>query len=449
MMSKKLYIESLGCAKNQVDSEVLISRLSLDGFVHTQDIEEADLIIVNTCGFIQSAKEESLNTIIQLHSLAKEGAKVVVAGCLAQRYADELYNDLIEADAIFGNRDLDKISSLVKELFEKDERQKTLYPYPENAFDEFYQRNTLLNWPGSAYLKISEGCNHHCHYCAIPLIRGDLRSRPKELIIKEAKELIASGIKEINVIAQDLAAYGTDLFGKSTFCDLMKDLSNLEGDFKLRMLYIHPDAFPFEILTLMQENDKILHYFDLPMQHANNKVLKQMGRTGNPEVYLKLVNTIREALPDAVIRTTMMVGYLDEDAKAFNELVDFVQKAQFDWMGSFVYSREEGTPAYERRTEEEQQAIQVAANRRQKKLERIQQEITQNRLKNFVGKTYEVLIEEVFEDEDLAIGRIYSQAPEVDGQTVVMGKNLKAGQVYKCGIRKTAGIDLDAVVIDD
>lgn len=445
--TKSLYIESLGCAKNQVDSEVIIEKLRQDGWNRTDDVSKADLIIVNTCGFIESAKQESLETIFNLSQQASKDARIAVCGCLAQRYSEQLLLDMPEVDGVFGNHDLGKISEFVKNI--QNERQQFTPEYPADPYDEFDNRSQLLSWPGSAYLKISEGCNHRCHYCAIPVIRGDLRSRPMELILKDAQELADHGIKEINIIAQDLAAYGTDVTEKGLFIDLLEKIAAIPGDFKIRLLYIHPDAFPTELLDLMKKNSRILHYFDLPMQHADPDVLKEMGRTGSPEKYADLVNMIRTELPDAVIRTTLMLGYLHEDDKAFELLCNFVKKCRFDWMGSFVYSREEDTPAYPLRTEQEQEEAESIARKRQKKLEKIQEKITARRLERFVGNEYDVLIEETFEGQDLAIGRIYSQAPDVDGQTVVMGQNMVAGQVYRCGIRRTAGLDLDAVKIDD
>lgn len=443
---KTFYIESLGCAKNQVDSEILAGRLALDGWTRTDDPDSAALILVNTCGFINSAKQESLETVFALRNRAPH-ARIVVCGCLAQRYASDLLEDLPEADGIFGNRDLGQITSFVSKL--DGGRQLLVPPYPADKSADFCARMSLAEWPGSAYLKISEGCSHHCRYCAIPLIRGELRSRPMHSILDEARKLADSGIREINVIAQDLAAYGTDETPGGRFLELLSGLAAIPGDFVIRLLYIHPDAFPEGLLQLIKDNPKILPYFDIPIQHASVKVLRAMGRTGDADTYFNLVSRIRAALPDAVIRTTMMLGFLNEDEQAFEELCDFIRRCRFDWMGSFVYSREEDTPAYPLRTEQEQQEIEKLAARRQKKLERIQQKITSERLGRFVGRQFDVLIEEVFEGQDLAVGRIYSQAPEVDGQTVVIGTGMVSGQVYRCGIRKVAGIDLSAVKIDE
>lgn len=433
----KIYIESLGCAKNQVDSEILLTYAEENGYSKAESAEDADVIVVNTCGFIDSAKEESISTFFSLKE-ANPDAKIILAGCLAQRYGNEM--ELDEADAIFGNHDLSLFPSVLAGL----EKRVCIpeYPDPDRERDD---RKELLGYPGSAYLKISEGCNHCCSYCAIPLIRGPLRSRPMEKVIAEAERLIASGVYEINLIAQDLGAYGLDIYGKQMFVSLLECLSSLDGDFVLRLLYIHPDTFPEGLIDLVARSPKILPYFDIPFQHADPGVLKSMKRTGNRKIYLELIRRIREALPDAVIRTTLMLGYPGEDAKAFEELRLFVKEAEFDWMGSFLYSREENTPAYDMRGQKEHDKAQKQAAVWKKEIEAIQEEITASRLKRFVGKTFDALVEEKIADEDLAICRIYSQAPDVDGLTVVMGRDMKSGDVVKVGITNVRGVDLEGV----
>lgn len=437
---KKIYVESLGCAKNQVDSELLITYALENGYQRVEEAEEADVIVVNTCGFIESAKEESISTFFALKELKPE-AKIILAGCLAQRYGNEI--ELEEASAIFGNHDLSKFPEVLAEL--EAESQKIAipeYPDPDRERDD---RKILLSFPRSAYLKISEGCNHCCNYCAIPIIRGPLRSRPFESVVKEAERLISEGIYEINIIAQDLGAYGLDLYGRSRFVELMDALSSLEGEFVLRMLYIHPDTFPEGLIELTAERKKILPYFDIPFQHAHPEVLKLMKRSGNTEVYAGLINRIREKCSDAVIRSTLMLGFPGEDRSAFEELLRFVNVAKLDWMGSFLYSREEDTPAYEMRGEKEHNKAHKIAAKWQKELEAAQSPITSARLERFVGNVYDALIEEKVEGEDLAIGRIYAQAPDVDGLTVIMGRDMNPGDVVKVGIRAVRGVDLEGV----
>ena len=447
---KFLYIENLGCAKNQVDAEVMAHNLEKDGWTLTDDATKASLIIVNTCGFIESAREESIDTFFSLKGQNPK-AKIIVSGCLAQRYAQELGTQLPEANGVFGNRDLAEINTFVQDVenLPKKAQVKPVvltpqYPDPDAESDE---RNKLFNFPGSAYLKISEGCNHRCGYCAIPLIRGSLRSRSKIAVLTEAKRLIDNGIKELNLIAQDLAAYGTDWDGHSHFCELLKDITALDGDFRVRMLYIHPDAFPMELIDLVKNNPKIIPYFDIPFQHASPKLLVPMKRTGNRLVYEKLIDTIRSKLDKCVIRTTIMLGFPGDTKEDFEEVYKFVEHCRFNWMGSFLYSREEGTYAWDLTTEEEHKALIKQAKTWQKKLQKLQEKISSQRLEEFIGQECDVLIEELIDGEDLAIGRIWAQAPEVDGLTVVMGRDMVPGQIYRCGIRKVNGIDLEAVKI--
>lgn len=440
---KKIYIESLGCAKNQVDSEVLLTIAKEKGYVRVTEAKDADLIFVNTCGFIESAKEESINTFFALKG-AYPDAKIVLGGCLAQRYAEEL--ELEEADAIFGNRDLAAFSDVLDSLDKGDDQivLKPEYPDPDREKDE---REEYLSMPRSCYLKISEGCDHRCSYCAIPIIRGGLRSRSEDRIIDEAKELIRKGFFEINLIAQDLGAYGTDFDGKSHFCDLLTKLASLEGDFRLRLLYIHPDTFPEELISIVKNSEKIIPYFDIPFQHSSERVLRKMRRFGNTGKYLTLINRIRSEIPEAVIRTTLMLGFPGEEREDFDELLSFVRQARFDWMGSFLYSREEDTPAFDMRDEKAHEKAVKRAARWKNELEELQSAITEERLQGFVGKKYTALVEENIQGEDLSIARIYSQAPEVDGLTVIMGEGIAPGDVVEVGIRAVRGVDLEAVLI--
>lgn len=443
-MSKKVYMENLGCAKNQVDAEVMLKNLSDDDYERTLDAAQADLIIVNTCGFIEQARAESISTFFSLYKINPK-AKFIVSGCMAQRYSGELFKELPEASAIFGNRDLSRIAGIADSV-SSGKRLSDVPEYPDPD-KETYARGQLLGYPGSAFLKISEGCNHWCAYCAIPLIRGELRSRPLSSVVGELKDLASHGVLEINLIAQDLAAYGLDWDGKSHFRELLDALMAVEGSWRMRMLYIHPDFFPEWLPQYVKDHEKLLPYFDLPIQHADHNVLVGMGRKGDAEQYLGMVRHIREVLPAAVIRTTLMVGFPGEDAKSFSVLRTFLSEARFDWMGVFTYSREEGTKAFKMRNEKDHKAAQRSAVRRQKELERIQSPITQERLLRFVGGTYPVLIEEVVSGENMAIGRMYAQAPEVDGLTVVLGHDLEAGKVVLAGIRKVNGLDLEAVAV--
>ena len=442
LIGKRVYVENLGCAKNQVDAEVMMHALAQAGCVVSLTADDADVVLVNTCGFIEPARKESVDTFFTLRAQYPE-AKVVMTGCLSQRYGKELDGNLPEANGIFGNRDLRRIVPFVKRLLQ-GERPVELPPYP-SVSEEDDTRGQLFSYPGSAYLKISEGCNHRCRYCAIPLIRGSLRSRSKEAVLTEARRLIDSGIKELNLIAQDLGAYGTDWEGGgSRFTELLAALAALDGDFRIRMLYIHPDAFPPDLPGLVATSPKIIPYFDIPFQHASASVLRPMGRFGDKESYLSLIASIRKELPEATFRSTLLLGFTGENASTIEELKDFLTEARLDWVGSFIYSREEGTPAFKDRSARDCKRTANMAVSWRKEIEELQEPITQKRLLRFVGTELDVLIEEPVEGEDLAIGRTIHQAPEVDGLTVVMGRNLVPGRVIRCGITRVNGIDLEA-----
>ncbi len=444
---RKVYIESLGCAKNQVDAEVMLKQLKEKGFIRTETVAEAELVLVNTCGFIDDARKESVDTFFALRS-QNPHAKFVVTGCMAQRYSDELFAQLSEADAIFGNRDLKEIGKVVDSI-EGGGRTELIPEYPDPDCDA-WRRDELFGYPGSAYLKISEGCNHWCSYCAIPLIRGELRSRPMTQIVQEAEELARKGVREINIIAQDLAAYGSDWDGQRHFRDLMEDLVKVSGSFRYRMLYIHPDWFPSWLPSFVKEHQqKVMPYFDIPMQHAAKEVLSGMGRTGDLEKYLDLVASIRKELPMAVIRTTIMTGFPGETEESQKTVKEFLKRAQFDWMGVFCYSREKGTKGYKMRSGKEHALAHKKALAYKKELEELQSEISHKRLKRFVGESYPVLIEEEVKGEDLALGRMYGQAPDVDGLTVVIGRGLKPGSVVRAGIRCVKELDLEAVALEE
>lgn len=446
---KSIYIESLGCAKNQVDSETLLALAEKAGYRIESDPMKASVVVVNTCGFIESAKKEAIDTFFTFRNALAHSTRLVLAGCLAQRYFDEL--ELPEADAVFGNHDLSLFPQLLEELENAQPGcQVRMHPQTDRTKSDC-RRTRLLSRKGSAYLKISEGCNHRCNYCAIPIIRGPLVSRRQEDIIADARDLISRGVYEINLVAQDLGAYGTDLDekGRSLFPELVGKLASLDGEYVIRMLYIHPDTFPMELLDIVRDNGRILPYFDIPFQHSHPAVLRGMKRTGDRKTYVDLVENIRRVLPDAVIRTTLMLGFPGEDEEAFDDLMTFVEEAQFDWMGSFLYSREEDTPAYDMRGQREHDRAHKVAARWQKRLEARQEEISMKRLERFVGRTFRAIVEEPIQGEALAIARIYSQAPDVDGLTVIMAEDLKEGDVVRVGIRAVRGMDLEAVLIDD
>jgi ribosomal protein S12 methylthiotransferase len=445
---KTFYIENLGCAKNQVDAETIIFILGESGWKKLEQPDEAALIIVNTCGFIADAKKESLDTVLDFRLKYPE-KKILFAGCMAQRYAAELKNDLQEVDGIFGNNDLKLIDEVVELLWAGN--RPVMVPdkpsVPETDALVSVNRKDFLSFPGSTYVKIAEGCNNRCSFCAIPLIRGDVTSRSRTSIVEEIKTLVAEGMKEINLIAQDLSAYGLDR-GERDLVPLLKDISALDGDFWIRLLYIHPDNFDKELIAVMKADSRILPYFDLPFQHASERILKKMNRRGNPDTYSELVSYIRKEMPEAVVRSTFMAAFPGERKNDFRTVADFLYENKLNWVGFFVYSREENTPAYDMGLKFLDKRSKRVGEKRKAVLSALQLKITEEFLDDFVGKEYKVLIEEEIPEEDLYIGRTYFQAPDVDGFVVVHGEDLKPGEFINCRIIRRNGFDLEALPVE-
>lgn len=485
---KKFFIDQHGCAKNQVDGELLISILTKKDWKQTFEPLEADLIIVNSCGFIESAKTESINAVMAARQMYPK-AKILLAGCLAQRYADVLKDDLQEADGFFGNGDLDQLYKVVEPLM-KGERPVLV---PEQKGVCGGDRTMLLNFPGTAFVKITEGCNNRCSFCAIPVIRGELRSRPAAEIIDEIKLLISQGVYELNLIGQDLAAYGTgrddNVFGngrtylpkgtpgdlsveegdnhlntvavekgESGLAQLLKMISQLEGTFRLRLLYIHPDHFNEDILPVMKSDSRIVPYFDIPFQNGDDDVIKNMHRVGSAEGYKKLINMIRSYFPEAAIRTTFMTGFPGETEAQFENTKQFLKDISTDWSGCFSYSKEDDTPAYDFK----KQVPHKTAEKRAAELVELQAQVTKERLKLRCGKEYDILVEEVLsegedKDEGLAIGRAWFQAPEVDGSVVIRyDRSIKAeldavktGRLVTVKIVSSGDVDLNGDFVCD
>ncbi|GHU44409.1 ribosomal protein S12 methylthiotransferase RimO [Spirochaetia bacterium] len=435
---KKFYLESLGCAKNQVDSEIIISTLTETGFLYTGDAAEAELIIVNSCGFIEKAKQESINTVISLKA-AFPKSKIILAGCLAVRYAKELKESLTEADAVSDSTDPKSIAGFVNSLY-NDTRHGGGDVKTQIAQDENLGKRYILSLKGSAYIKIADGCDNRCSFCAIPLIRGSLRSRSISSICKEFKLFIGRNIKEINLIAQDLASYGKDISGNCLLPELLKELSKIEGDFWVRLLYLHPDHFPFSIIHVMKKDKRFLPYFDIPFQHASEKILKAMNRNGNAGQYLDLIKKIRCELPSAVIRSTFLTGFPGETGDDFKMLCEFQNEAGIDWLGVFTYSREEDTKAYSMKT----RPSKKTALERKNILELNQIPITEKQMDRFTGKNVKALVEEVNDGlENIYLGRLFCHAPEVDGSAVIESDgNLNIGEFVDVRITGRAGFDL-------
>jgi ribosomal protein S12 methylthiotransferase len=443
----RYFLDPFGCVKNQVDAETMMAHLDGSGWAAADDPGAADLIIVNSCGFIESAKQESINAVIGWRKRYPE-KKILLAGCLSQRYAAELAEALPEADVLFGNADLAGVSAAAAGVLGRgpEAAGKT---GPAAALANPGQR-PLLSPPGSAYVKISEGCNNRCAFCAIPLIRGPQACRPMTEILAECRELLRRGIRELNLIGQDTGSYRAPdaaAGGKNTLPDLLEALSTLEGHFWVRILYIHPDNFPPAILDTMARDRRFVPYFDIPFQHGSAKILAAMNRRGNAETYLRLLETIRQRLPAAVIRSTFMTGFPGETEADFAALLDFQKQARLDWLGCFTWSREEDTPAHAMKN----RVAKKTAEERKRLIEEQQVPMTEKNLERFTGQDLDALVEEKIEGEEgLYLGRIYGQAPEVDGAAVIHsgeGRPLKPGTFVKCKVFAQAGFDLQARVL--
>jgi ribosomal protein S12 methylthiotransferase len=426
------YIESLGCAKNQVDSELLIARLEARGLSWVSEPQDAQIIIVNTCGFITSAKDQSIQTSLSL-KYDYPDKLVFMLGCLVQRYGPELEREMAEIDGFVGLEDLDSLWGLI----ETAGAGGAVTPQTRS-----HSRSRFLSFPGSAYVKVAEGCSNRCSYCAIPLIRGDLVSRPAAEILQEIEELIRRGVVELILIAQDLASYGKDR-GSTELTALVKSITRLKEQFWLRLLYLHPDHFPAQLLDLVNSDPRVLSYFDIPFQHASPKILEKMGRRGSASVYAELVGDIRSKVPDAVIRSTFLVGFPGESEEDMDVLLSFQRQCALDWVGVFAYSREEGTGA----SELPGQIGKSVAEKRKRLLEQNQIPISEARLERQVGRVMDVLVEERVQGENLYLGRSYLQAPEVDGLVVIKAETLEPGGIYPVRIEKRAGIDLEASLV--
>ncbi len=434
------FIENLGCAKNQVDAETIVVALESESWTRADSAETADMIIVNSCGFVEVARKESIDVTLSFRQLYP-GKRIVLAGCLSQRSGTELNELLPEIDGVFGNRAPSRITEMVGDVL--DGKRPIFLP---EEYETTSQGPPQLSMKGSAYLKIAEGCDNRCSYCSIPLIRGGLRSRTVSTIVADATRLVESGVREINVIAQDLGSYGLDL-GSRNLAGLLRSILEIPGHYWVRMLYIHPDRFPMELLDICKEDSRLLPYFDIPVQHGSKRILGLMGRSGDAGEYSALVEHISETLPNAVVRSTFLVGFPGETRHDFELLRDFQQQAMFDWLGAFSYSREEGTAAFGSGIMPviAHRIARPAVKRRIQSIQEIQREISENLVKRFVGKTLDVLIEEKIEGEELYLGRIYAQAPEVDGLVVLHGDHFDTGSFVKCRIIKANGIDLEAV----
>lgn len=422
--SHKISVITLGCSKNTVDSERLMNQLKINNLNLTEDPEDADAVIINTCGFIEAAKEESINTILEAVELKNKGKikKVVVIGCLSERYAKELKKEIPEVDSYFGT---EAYESILKE-------------FGGNLKYELLGERLLTTPKHYAYLKISEGCDHPCSFCAIPLMRGKHKTIPKENLMQEAKFLSSKGVKELILIGQDTTDYGIDLYGKRNISELVNDLSSIEGIEWIRIMYAYPSHFPESLIDTIADNPKVCKYIDLPLQHISDNVLKSMRRGITKKRTIELIEKLRTKIPDLTLRTTFIVGYPNETEKDFEELCNFVKETKFERFGVFTYSMEENTVSYElgdpipAEIKEERKAI----------LMEIQKDISLNKNKELLGKELKVIIDDI--NNDFYIGRTEKDAPEVDGEVYIQKaqQDVKIGNFYSTQIYDCNEYDL-------
>ena len=434
----KIALESLGCSKNLVDAEIMMGILNKKGYKLTGDFEEADVILVNTCGFIESAKQESIDTIIEFANLKETGnlKLLIVTGCLAQRYSDELKQEIPEIDAIVGTGSYQNIDEILEGL--QKEKQIVSLKDIEVVYNEDLPR--YVSTPEyMAYLKISEGCDKHCTYCIIPKLRGKQKSRKIEDIVAEAKTLSENGVKELVVIAQDSTMYGSDIYGEAKLPQLLEELK------WIRIMYSYPESITEELVDVIRRHDNICSYFDMPIQHASNKILKLMNRQTTREELLAKINMIRTAIPNATLRTTLITGFPGEDEKDFEELVEFVKEVKFDKLGVFPYSREEGTAADKLPNHLEQEVKE----QRRDTIMMVQQGISEEINQNKVGNVYEVLIEEQIEN-NVYVGRTIFDAEEIDSIVYVKSHTkLEPGDFVNVKINTALEYDLMGDIQDE
>lgn len=438
----KFFIDTYGCAKNQVDSEYLLTLLQERDAFYTSDIDEADVILVNSCGFIDSAKKESVGAL-KFYKEKYPSKKVILCGCLSQvaSYDKAVKKSIPKNIDIVGNENLataaNKIIQSIKGAGFCAGDLSEVQQYPN--------RDILFGGSGTCYVKVAEGCSNHCAFCAIPLIRGELRSRDIESVYSEIQGLLKSGVFEVNLIAQDLGSYGVDAVGTCQLGALLKMISKLTGDFWVRMLYIHPDNFPKEIIDICKNDSRILPYFDIPFQSGSDNIIRAMGRHGSREKYIALIRTIKDKLPNAAIRTTIMTGFPGETDADFNDTVNFLKEISPLWSGSFIFNAQRGTRAFNMVPT----IPSGLSKERVAKLQTVQEAITSALLEGYVGKTLDVFIEE--ELDDSYIGRTWFCAPDVDGSVILHsaggGKGLKVGSVQKAAITSVAGCDLVGVCL--
>lgn len=449
-MKKKIGIVSLGCPKNLVDSEIMLGTLKKKDYEITTEEDKADIIIVNTCGFIESATEESINAILEMVRYKQDKCKLlIVTGCLAQRYKDHILKEIPEVDAVVGVGGYGQIAEIIEKLFEAEAEipaDKRLFVDFENSVEYMNEERVLSSTKGYEYLKIAEGCDNCCTYCVIPSIRGPYTSRKIEDIIKEAEYLAKQGVKEVILVAQDITRYGEDIYNEKKLVDLIREISKLSGIEWIRLLYCYPEEIDENLFGEMASNPKIVKYLDMPIQHASDKILSAMGRRGTLENLETLLAKLKNRIPGIVLRTTLIVGFPGEDEKDFRTLYGFVKKHQFDRLGVFPYSKEEGTLAAQMK----QQIKRSVKDSRLSDIMQLQKEIVVEKNNARLNKTYTVLVEGVAEDGIFYTGRSYAEAPEIDNLIYFTSKDpLDFGSFVEVKILKIDDYDLIGEVINE
>lgn len=431
----KLGMISLGCAKNLIDTELFLGVAKKYNIEFTTNMNEADILVVNTCGFIEEAKKEAIDTILELTDYGAKGVKIIAMGCLVERYLNELKESIPEVDFYFPIRDYKHIDKLFQQLTNSNE-----------SYHLDYNNRLLTTLPHWAYLRIGDGCNNKCSYCAIPLIRGPFHSRLESDIIEEAKNLVQNGVVEITIIAQDTTRYGSDLKDGTSLVSLIRNLSQIKELKWIRVLYLYPDEISHELLEEFRDNKKLVPYFDIPIQHSSNRLLKLMNRRGNKEMIRSIINTLRSFVPNAIIRTTLIVGFPTETEDDFKDLYEFVKEIEFDRLGVFTYSAEEGTDSYSM----DGQISEKIAKQRQQKIMDLQAKIISQKNKLQIGKTYEVIIDEFNFDKMMYQTRSYAYAQDdVDGYIYVESKTpLILGEFYKVKIIDANIYDLIGEIVE-
>ena len=409
-MNYKVGMISLGCPKNQVDAEHMLAMMDAEGWEIVDYVDGCDVVIVNTCGFIDDAKKEAIENILDMVELKKEGviSKIIVTGCLAQRYKEEIVKEIPEVDAVVG---IGANGDIIKTVEEVMSGVDTIEKYPPQCELPLEGQRILTTPQYWAYLKIGEGCSNRCTYCTIPSIRGNMRSRSMENVIDEAKQLAELGVKELILIAQDTTSYGLDLYGELKLPELLNELCKIDSIEWIRLLYCYPDRITDELIETMKNQEKIVNYIDLPLQHADDKILKAMNRRGDQALIRSVISKLRAEIPDVVIRTTFIVGFPGEGEEEFETLAEFVNEIEFDRLGVFTFSPQEGTPAYDM----DDQVEDDVKTRRGEVIMQDQYSIMEEKNNEKIGKTYKVVVEDYDGYSDSYTGRTYMDAPEIDG----------------------------------